>query len=210
MDIMERPTEDLVQSFRRIQQGKEKANQIALWRQAEIVFTLYQRGIAFRQLAEDLGISTEYVRQIVKTMEIFNDPEKRNPCLYFTHHLVVANKSKDPIYWLAKAAECKLSLSQLRHVIEAETVYRVREEEIKAGFQTQVNALLGEVSELKQTVKRLTNENANLQKAANVARRINVEKIVSEFTDIREQLANLVQINSYLSSNGGLDLEGVN
>lgn len=199
MNISERSAEELVEAFYRIQRGREKAGQSAIWRQAEIIFVLYQRSINCQQIAEAISVSRDHVRNIIKTMDIFHDPKTRDPRLSFTHHLTVTIKSKNPLYWLAKAAESKLSVTQLRHVIESEVFYRIRENQIKEEVQQKVDAMTHEAAEMKQMLERLAKENVELRNAAESARGINPVRMAANLADIQSQVSKLIEVTQILA-----------
>ncbi|MBC7340618.1 MAG: hypothetical protein H5U04_12355 [Firmicutes bacterium] len=74
------------------------------------------RGYA-RTVAGQLGCSTRYIEQLMRTANVFA-PEERVADLSWSHHQIAA-QTKEPDYWLAQAVDNQWSTRQLRDAIRA-------------------------------------------------------------------------------------------
>ncbi|MEW6772176.1 MAG: HNH endonuclease [Bacillota bacterium] len=95
----------------------EEAQDDCKWHQGEILASLAECGVSQRAVASEIGKSSSYVRERIKTWRAFPEEGTRVRELSWQHHRIAA-KTDDPQNWIAKAADNGWSTRDLERAIK--------------------------------------------------------------------------------------------
>lgn len=95
----------------------EEAQDDCKWQQGEVLAALAECGVSQRTIATEIGKSSSYVRERIKTWRAFPEEGTRVRDLSWQHHRIAA-KTDDPQGWIAKAADNGWSTRDLERAIK--------------------------------------------------------------------------------------------
>jgi hypothetical protein len=96
----------------------ETMGEAVIWHRASLYREALACGLEPKQVATDVGRGAAYVRDLVRTLRAFPEPEQRVPLLTFTHHKYAA-ATDNPGAWIAQAEAGAWSTRDMQAALRA-------------------------------------------------------------------------------------------